>query len=155
MVNGVEDSKEQAAEPKKKKMSSKQRMMAFVSPIVGVTMVSLLFFMLFGEDNFFASDDVRERTYSTEERIYMMGDGNIVRAEFAIEVTNEEARTSLINGRKVIDWILSNAISEFDLERISGKSGKEALENEIKGTINRQFPSLQIERVYITSLVIT
>lgn len=149
------DTIEHPTKPEKKQTPAKQRMMAIVSPIAGVLMVSLLFFMIMGEDNFPVSGDVRERTYSTEERIYMMGDGNIVRASFAIEVSQEKARTSLINGQKVIDWIISNAVLEFDLHRISGKSGKDALENEIKGTINHQFPSLQIENVYITSLVIT
>lgn len=137
------------------KMTSKKRMVAIIAPIAGVTLVALLFFMFFGEDNFFASDDIRDRTYSTEERIYMMGDGNIVRARFAIEVSHEQDRTSLINGRKVIDWMISNAISEFDLDRIGGKTGRDALENEVEEGIREQFPGLQIKNVYITSLVIT
>lgn len=137
------------------KGNQKTRVWAIVVPITAVTMVAVLFFVFFGGDNFLASDDVRDRTYSTEERIYMMGDGNIARGRFAIELSEASDRQSLINGRKVIDWIISNAISDFDLASISGKSGREALEARIEEGISEQFPSLQVEKIYITSFVIS
>ncbi|ADH99513.1 flagellar basal body-associated FliL family protein [Salisediminibacterium selenitireducens] len=149
------ESDEQAEKKGSDKGKKKTRVWTIVVPITAVTIVAGLFFIFFGGENFLASDDVRDRTYSTEERIYMMGDGNIARGTFAIELSDPRDRQSLINGRKVIDWIISNAISDFDLSSISGKSGREALEARIEDGIREQFPSMHVEKVYITSFVIS
>ncbi|WP_416151149.1 flagellar basal body-associated FliL family protein [Salipaludibacillus sp. HK11] len=101
------------------------------------------------------SEDELNRVYHLEENGYMLDNGEYVRISISFLLEDSSNIDKLSRGQAFLRHSITKSISGADRTDFQGNKGLEWFENEIMNDLNQSFSDIDIERVYITGMVIS
>ncbi|WP_280769712.1 flagellar basal body-associated FliL family protein [Salipaludibacillus daqingensis] len=146
--------------PKKTTKSLKQRQLMMLSGIMSMFFLVIILLIipsnldLFGNEASANADELN-RVYHLEENGYMLDNGDFVRVSLSFVTADNNGIPKLSRGRPFIKNTVTKILSGTDRDAFKGSDGLNWFESEIRNELNDSFSDIDVERVYITSIVIS
>jgi len=150
--------KQGTGQKQKSNLKQKQLLILF-GMILAFFLISLLLFFpsnmnLFANDMSSSKSELN-RVYHLEEDGYMLDNGDFVRLSLSFISEDDAGVHKLSRGRPFIKNTVTKIISGTERDTFKGSKGLEWFENEIMNDLNQSFSDIDIERVYITGIIIS
>lgn len=145
----------------KLKRTKKQRKLLISSGIMSLFFLLVILLIISSNMNLFTHEELStnkselNRVYHLEEDGYMLDNGDFVRISFSFVTEDDSGVPKLSKGRPYIRKSVTKILSGTDPSAFKGSQGLEWFENEIMTDLNQSFSDIDIERVYITGIIIS
>jgi len=144
----------------KQKSNLKQKQLLILSGMIlsFFLLAILLFFpsnMNLFANEMSSSKSELNRVYHLEEDGYMLDNGDFVRLSLSFISEDDAGVPKLSRARPFIKNTVTKILSGTERDTFKGSKGLEWFENEIMNDLNQSFSDIDIERVYITGIIIS
>lgn len=99
-------------------------------------------------------DDIIEASVEIPEITTNLAGNDYIKIAFMIQTDGKKAKSELEKRSFQVNNIIIGELSEMKAEELTGKAGKEKLQNAIKQSTNELMQEGQVEQVYITSSIL-
>lgn len=99
-------------------------------------------------------DEINKRSFDTEEMTTNLKSGEFIRAQFRIQLDEEQTLTELEKRDFQVKHVVLLALAETSADQLIGSEGIEELEEQIQTQLNQHLDSGRVEAVYTTTKVV-
>ena len=99
-------------------------------------------------------EEVIENSVDIPETTTNLMSNDFIRISFKIQTDSKKAKKELEKRDFQVNNIIIEELSELKAEELQGKKGKELVETKVKDKVNSLMQDGEVEKVYITSMMI-
>lgn len=99
-------------------------------------------------------DEIVESSVEIPEITTNLSGNDYIKISFMVQTDNKKAKEELEKRNFQVKNIIITELSEMKAEELTGKKGKEKLQNTLKTRINELMEEGKVEKVYITSSIL-
>lgn len=99
-------------------------------------------------------DEIVESSVEIPEITTNLAGNDYIKISFMVQTDNKKAKEELEKRNFQVKNIIITELSEMKAQELTGKKGKEKLQNTLKTKINELMEEGKVEKVYITSSIL-
>lgn len=99
-------------------------------------------------------DEIVESSVEIPEITTNLSGNDYIKISFMVQTDNKKAKEELEKRNFQVKNIIITELSEMKAQELTGKKGKEKLQNTLKTKINELMEEGKVEKVYITSSIL-
>ena len=99
-------------------------------------------------------DEIVESSVEIPEITTNLSGNDYIKISFMVQTDNKKAKEELEKRNFQVKNIIITELSELKAQELTGKKGKEKLQNTLKTKINELMEEGKVEKVYITSSIL-
>ena len=100
------------------------------------------------------ADEIVKASVEIPEITTNLAGSEYIKISFTIQTDSEKAKEELAKRNFQAENIIITQLSEMKGKELTGKAGKEKLQEAIKNDLNKLMQEGKVEQVYITSLIL-